>query len=187
MKKKLLFITTLLFIISANSFAQKVKVDYDKNADFSKYKTIEFLGWQNDIDQVLNEFDQKRVREAFKTEFESRNLKKDDDNPDMTFSLYLVVTEKTSVTGYTNYYGGYGRGYRRGGWGWGGGHSTTNYTEDDYLEGTMVLDVYDAKSKNLIWQAVGTGTVQEKPEKREKSIPKSVKKMMKKFPIKPVK
>jgi len=188
MKKHLLFTLVLIFVFSLNSNAQKVKVDFDKNADFSKYKTFQFLEWQENIDQILNDFDKKRIRDAFKSELDSRNLEMVDSDPDIVFSLYLVVDQKTSVTGYTNYYGGgYGRGYRRGGWGWGGGHSTTNYTEDDYLQGTMVLDVYDGKTKDLAWQAAGVKTIQEKPEKREKSIPKSVKKMMKKFPIGPVK
>jgi hypothetical protein len=49
------------------------------------------------------------------------------------------------------------------------------------------MDVFDSETKELIWQGVATGTVNEKPEKREKSIPKMVKKLMKKFPISPAK
>ncbi len=107
----------------------------------------------------------------------------------MAIVLYIVTELKTSTTAYTSYYGGgAGRGYRRGGrGGWGGGHSSTTYTESDYLQGTLVLDVFDGESKEQIWQAVATKTVNEKPEKREKSIPKGVKKVMKKFPIAPVK
>ncbi len=45
------------------------------------------------------------------------------------------------------------------------------------------MDVFDVNTKKLIWQGVATGTVNEKPEKREKSIPKAVGKLMKKFPI----
>ena len=43
--------------------------------------------------------------------------------------------------------------------------------------------MYDAQSKDLLWQGVAKGTVSEKPEKREKKIPKSIKKLMKKFPV----
>jgi len=187
MKKHLLFTFGLLLFFTASVFAQKVKVDFDKTIDFSKYKTYTFLGWQDDIDKIINDFDKKRIRDAFKEQMDSRELKMVESGADMTLSLYLVIDQKTSITGYTNYYGGAGMGYRRGGGGWGMGHSTTNYTENDYLEGTMVLDVFDGNSKDQIWQAVGVGTVTEKPEKREKSIPKSVNKLMKKFPIKPVK
>jgi len=49
------------------------------------------------------------------------------------------------------------------------------------------MDVFDNETKKLVWQAVATGTIKEKPEKREKSIPKTIKKLMKKFPIAPVK
>lgn len=178
-----------LILFSTSLFAQKVKVDFDENTDFSKYKTFQFLGWQEDIDQVLSDFDKKRMRDAFKAEMDKRKLAMVESGADMTMSLYIVIDQQTSITGYTNYYNtGAGRGYRRGrGGGWGMGHSTTTYSANDYLQGTMVVDVFDGESKEDVWQAVGVGTVTEKPEKREKSIPKTVKKVMKKFPIEPVK
>jgi hypothetical protein len=97
------------------------------------------------------------------------------------------VTQESSTTAYTNYYGGSGYRYGRRGRGWGNGYSTTTFTENDYLKGTLVMDVFDGESQELIWQAVATGTIKEKPEKREKSIPKTVSKLMKKFPIAKVK
>ena len=164
----------------------KVVVDLDKNTDFSKYETYSFLGWQADSDKILNEFDQKRIRDAFISEFEQRGLKAVQDNGDMQITLFIVVDQKTSVTAYTNYYGGggYGR-YGRGGWGWGNGYGTTTYSESDYIKGTLVMDVYDNSTNQLIWQAVASGTVKENPKKRDKGIPKMATKLMKKFPIQP--
>lgn len=187
MKIKILIINLGLLLISSYSIAQKVNTDYDKKADFTVYKTVSFLGWQDDV--TLNDFDKKRFTDAFREEFKKRNLTLLESGGDMAIALYLVVAQKTSTTAYTNYYGGgAGRGYRRGGrGGWGGGYSSTSYSESDYLEGTLVMDVFDGESKEQIWQAVATKTVSEKPEKREKSIPKGVKKVMKKFPIAPVK
>lgn len=177
----------ILAAFSTSLLAQKVTVDFDKDADFSKYKTYTFLGWQDDINKIANEFDQQRIQEAFVAELEKRNLKKVESGADMTLSLYIVVDQKTSTTAYTNYYGGAGRGYRRGGWGWGNGHSTTTYSESDYLQGTMVVNAFDEEGKEMIWQGVATKTISEKPEKREKNIPKTVGKLLKKFPIEPVK
>ena len=183
MKTKFLIINLGLLLISSYSIAQKVNTDYDKKADFTAYTSVSFLGWQDDI--TLNDFDKKRYTDAFKEEFEKRKLTLVESGADMTIALYVVVAQKTSTTAYTNYYGGgAGRGYRRGGrGGWGGGSSSTSYSESDYLEGTLVMDLFDGESKEQIWQAVATKTVSEKPEKREKSIPKGVKKIMKKFPI----
>ena len=183
----LLLIGTLLFV---QVHAQKVHTDRDKEADFTNYKTFTFLGWQNDSDKLLNDLDKDRMRKAFRNEFENRQLNKaEGDDADMAISLFLVVEQKTSTSAYTNYYGGGGAygGYRRGGWGWGGGHASTTYTENDYIKGTLVMDVYDNETKNLIWQAVASGTVKENPKNRDKSIPKTVKKLLKKFPIVPVK
>ena len=119
---------------------------------------------------------------------ELRNLKLVDENGDMVLSTFIISEQKTSVTAYTNYYGGgAGRGYRgRRGGGWGYGGSSTSYSESEYVQGTMVIDVFDKESTELIWQGVGVGTIQEKPEKREKSLPKAVSAIMKDFPIAPV-
>ena len=183
MKTKFLIINLGLLLISSYSIAQKVNTDYDKKADFTVYKTVSFLGWQDDV--TLNDFDKKRFTDAFREELKKRNLTLLESGGDIAIALYVVAEQKTSTTAYTNYYGGgAGRGYRRGGrGGWGGGHSSTSYSESDYLEGTLVMDVFDGESKEQIWQAVATKTVSEKPEKREKSIPKGVKKIMKKFPV----
>jgi len=166
-----------------NCSSIKVTSDSEKTTDFSQYKTYSFLGWQNDSDKIMNDFDKKRMHDAFKSEFQSRNLKFVEKGGDMSISLFIVINKETSVTAYTNYYGGggYGR-YRRYGGGW-GGSTSTSYSENDYLKGTLVMDAFDEQSGEQIWQGVAAGTVQEKPEKREKSIPKTVAALMKKFPV----
>jgi len=187
--KKFTLITLGLIMVYSLSQAQKVTVDFDKETDFSKIKTFVYLGWQENSDEVLNDLDKKRFIDAFGNEMDKRDLIMVEDNPDMAIALYIVVDQKTSTTAYTNYYGGgAGRGYSRGGggWGWGNGSSTTTYSESDYLEGTLVFSLFDAESKNLIWQGVATKTVSENPKKREKNIPKVATKLMKKFPIMPV-
>ncbi|MEN8202844.1 MAG: DUF4136 domain-containing protein [Bacteroidota bacterium] len=185
--KKLTFFSALLTgILLAGCSTVKVTVDMDKTVDFSQYETYSFLGWQKNSDQIMNEFDKKRMHDAFMAEFKKRGLEYVASGGDMSVTLYLVVSKETSVTAYTNYYGmgGYGR-YNRYGYGW-GGSSTTSYSENDYLKGTLVMDVFDEKSGDQIWQGIATGTVSDQPEKREKSIPKNVGTLMSKFPVQPV-
>ena len=188
MKPKSTLLMIIVFIFSIQMNAQKVTVDLDKDADFSQFKTFTFLGWQKNSDQLMNELDKERMRKAFANEFSSREMVKGGDDSDLAIALYLVLEHKTSTTAYTNYYGGRGYGrYYRGGWGWGSGYANTTYSEDDYIKGTLVMDVHDNKTNKLIWQGVVSSTVKENPKKREKSIPKTVKKLMKKFPIEPIK
>jgi len=192
MKKMIKTMSTLvLMILFVNVNQAQVKSDYDKNTDFTKYKSYAFAGWQKDSDKQLNEFDRKRILESLKSEFDARGMNLVKVEADATVSVYIVIDYKTSITAYTNYNGGMGYGMGRGwGMGYGGmgmGSSTTTYSENDYKEGTFVIDMYDESSKNLVWQGVITGTIKEKLQKREKSIPKNMAKLMKKFPIKPAK
>jgi len=177
-------IVTILMVLSVGLIqAQKVSGDYDKSIDFTTYKTYSFIGWQDDSDKIMNDFDKERLREAIEAEMEAKGLKRLDSGGDMLVSLFIVIDKKTSLTAYSNYYGNMGYGYRRGGMGWGNGYSTTSYSENEYLKGTLVFDMFDSQSEELIWQGVATGTINSKPQKREKSIPKAIHKLMKKYPI----
>ncbi|MDO6760989.1 DUF4136 domain-containing protein [Tamlana sp. 2_MG-2023] len=188
--KRISLLMTLLFVCTS-SFAQ-VKSDYDKSTDFSKYKSYTFAGWEKNSDQLVNDFDKKRVLEALKKEFSARGMSHVESEADAVITLYLVVNNKTSTTAYTDFNGGMGYGYgMRRAWGWGMGpgmvSATTTYDEDDYKEGTLVVDLYDAAGKSLVWQGVMTKVINEHSEKRDKTIPKNIKKLMKKFPVKPMK
>ena len=186
MKKILSALLVGLFVAPITSFAQ-TKSDYDKNIDFSQFKSISFAGWAKDSDEILNDFDKKRILEAFKAEFMARGIEVKMMDGDAQVTLFVVIENKTSTTAYSDYTGSYGYGPR---WGWGMGAgmgtSTTTYVEDDYKEGTLVVDMFDA-DKNLIWQGVLNTEIKENPEKREKSIPKNIRKLMKEYPVKPVK
>jgi len=191
MKISIFMAVLITAFFSSSAFAQKAKSDYDKNTDFTKYKSYAFAGWQQDSDKQLNDFDKKRILESLKSEFDARGMNLVESGADARVSIFIVIDEKTSTTAYTNYNGGMGYGMGRGwGMGYGGmgmGSSTTTYSENDYIEGTFVIDIYDESSKDLVWQGVITGTVKEKPAKREKSIPKNMAKLMKKYPVAPVK
>jgi hypothetical protein len=163
----------------------KVVTDIDKSVDFTQYETYSFLGWQENSDRLLNDLDRNRLHDAFGNELEARGMSYVESGGDMDITLFVVVDRKTTVTAYNNYYGGgYGYGgYGRYHGGWGYGSGTTTYSERDYLEGTLVLDAFDGKTKNQIWQGVATSAINENPAKREQSIPKKVKELMYKFPV----
>ena len=178
---------SLLVLVIAASLAScssvKVVTDVDKTVDFTQYKTFSFLGWQENSDQLLNDLDKKRLHDAFGNELEARGLSYVESDGDMDITLFIVIDQKTTVTAYNNYYGGGYGGYGRYGGGWGYGYGTTTYTESDYMQGTLVMDVFDGKSKDQIWQCVATSTINENPAKREQSIPKKVAELMYKFPV----
>lgn len=181
-----------VFIIAVLATVQcygQLRSDYDKTVDFTKYKTMTFLGWQDNSDQLINDLDKERLLTSLGREFQARNLTFVKEGGELAVTLYLIIDSKTSRTAYTNYTGGMGYGGRWGygyGVGYGGmgmGSSTTTVQEYDYEVGTFIVSVYDSASKKLIWQAISKGTINDNPKRREKTIPKGIKKLMKKYPV----
>ncbi|TLX74991.1 DUF4136 domain-containing protein [Labilibacter sediminis] len=185
--RNLNYLTILIAIAMASCSSVKVVTDQDKSVDFTQYKTYNFLGWQDDSDKMLSSFDKKRIKESFKKEMDARGMTYAEENGDIAITLFVVVDQQTSTTAYTDYYGRSYRGYRRYRGGWGHGYATTTYTEEDYLQGTLVVDVFDGDSKDQVWQGIAKSTIDENPSRREKTIPKKINALMKKFPVSPVK
>lgn len=195
--KNLLFVIVILFLAGCSSI--KVTSDYDTTVDFTQFKTFEYYGWAEESNKILNQLEQERIETAFGKELKKRGLSSVEKGAggDLIITLYVITEQKTSTTanttttgmggyGYGGYYG-YGPAY-----GWGGSsmhNSTTTYSERDYTVGTLVIDVYDAKEKKLIWESVGSGTLQESktPEAKEKNTNVAVSKIMATYPVAPAK
>ncbi len=191
MKKSVsFFLGMLIVMLVATACSHKITVsyDYDKNADFSSYKTYSFYGWAKGSDQVINRFNQETIENAVAKELNDRGLKYVQEGGDLMVSLFVQFDKKQGVQAYTDHYAAGPYAYRYGpGWGWGYGFSTTHYHEYDYVVGTLVIDILDQQTKKLIWQGVGSKTVDEKPNNREYGIKKAVHMIMMKYPVKPEK
>lgn len=166
----------------------KVVSDYDQTVDFSKQKSLEYYGWADESDKIMNRFDKERIEKAFADEFRRRGIEVVQDNADIIVSLYIVTEQKTQTTASTTHMGGgYGGYYGYGpGYGWGTGHSTTTYHDYDYTEGTLIVSVYDAKEKQLIWEGVGKGTIEENPKNADERVKRAVAAIMAQYPKPPV-
>ncbi|MBT8296956.1 MAG: DUF4136 domain-containing protein [Maribacter sp.] len=192
--KNYIYLILLAFLMTACGSSVSVTSDYDKTADFSKYKTFTYYGWADKSDQLLTDFDKERIERAFQSEFASRGWTVNQTNGDAIVSLYIVVDQKTSFNSYTDHYntgmyGGmydpiYGYGYGRG-MGMGMGTSTTTTTQHDYEVGTLIVDVFDAQTKKQVWQGIGKKTISENKSKREERITEAVAKIMEAFPVQP--
>jgi len=176
MQIRRLAVAAALSFVSAGAFAQDVKVDFDKAADFTKYKTFAIkLGtsWNNPLGEkrVLAEIQQGLTEKGW-------TATTDDAKADAIVVLHGATEKQKSLnTFYSGGYGGYGW---RGGWGGGMGSSTT--TVDEYTVGTLVVDIFDAKSKQLVYRGTATDELSNKPEKNAKKLAKASDKLFKDFP-----
>jgi Domain of unknown function (DUF4136) len=163
---------TLLFLAMVGAaFAQHVETDFDHQANFAQYKTY---SWQEI--KPGNSLWDARIKSAVDAQLAAKGWTKVD-----TGGNVAVVAIKTTQTQRTlqTFYDGFGGGWRWRGFG-GTGEATT--TEQDYKEGTLVVDLYDAKTQQLIWRSSAADALSDKEAKNEKNLDKGVAKMFKGFP-----
>ena len=141
-----------IFACSLGCTSIDVKTDYDKSADFSKFKTFAFAG-MTDLNQaglLSNSLLRKRIESAIGQELTKKGLKSVplDQNPDLLVHYWMGVKDKQVVEATAPAMGGYGW-YGR--YGYGGGYG--GVTTYDYQEGTLIADLIEPTKKDLVWRA----------------------------------
>ena len=179
----LLAIALLLGGVTA-TMAQDVRYDYDKDKDFSKFKSYKWVSIKG-ADQP-DELTGKRIMAAVDAELATKGVTKtDSDTADLYIAYQTAVGTEKQFTSYNTGWG-YGPGWGTG-WYGGGMNSTTTYgsTSTIYV-GQLDISMYDPATKQLVWRGVASKTLdpKAKPEKKDKNIGKAVQKLLKNFPPK---
>lgn len=172
MKKRMALF--LLFVLLSYGFAAATDVnyDFDKNTDFSKYKTYKWAAVEGAM--YPNDIVDKNIRATLDGELAKKGLTKTETSPDLLVGYQVAVDKEKQIDTW-------GSGY----WGWGGGGmgSTSVQTSTIHI-GTLVLDMYDTAAKALVWRGTATKTLDPKnsPEKKQKNLEKAMAKMMENYP-----
>ena len=163
--------------VAGGAWAQDVKVDFDKSANFLAIKTFSIkLGtsWGN-------EFAEKRVNDELTAAITAKGWTvAPEDQADAHVVFHGAGETKRTLNTFYSGMGGYGYGYR--GWGGMGGMGTATTTESEYLVGTLVVDIFDGKSKSLLWRGIAQDELSDKAEKNTKKRAKAMEKLFKGFP-----
>jgi hypothetical protein len=169
------FVFSLLMMVTAPARAVQVSVDFDTNVDFSKYNTF---AWK-DSDEDLSDSDplmHERVVRGIEQRLRAAGLSEVATAPDLYVTYYTAEKEETRVfttgLGYS-YYGGYGN------------FSTFAPSATSqmvtFTVGTLVIDLWDAKTSKLVWRGMAEDTVSDNPQKNAKRIEKALDKLVKRW------
>lgn len=175
----------IAILLPSAIFAQKVNIDFDRDVDFARYKTYAY--------EVCHRVENPLVNKRIVAELESRlaieGLSRAATNPDVNITYHSSTTEEfaidTNTWGYgfgNGWYWGHGGGYGRGGYLGSAGPISTTTTIRKYTVGTLVIDIWDARTKELVWRGTATDTVSDNPQKNEKKLKKAMEKLFKKYP-----
>jgi hypothetical protein len=146
--------------------ADKIRTDFDHSVNFSKFRTFMWIR-----EPVTNEpFAAERIMKAVNFALTVRGLRQVTEGADLAIGANLASEEKHT---WETYYSGSG-------WDWGPGWTTT--VEKTYEVGTLTVDVFEARTKKIVWQGIGIDTIPSKAEKRIKDRDKQIEKMFREFP-----
>lgn len=176
------FSIAFLLVLATAALAQDVRYNFDKQTDFTKFKTYKWVSIKDaqPVDSLLD----KQIKSAIDDELAKKGLSRVDSDPaDLYVGYQAAVNQEKQFTSYSNDWG-YGPGWYRGGWYGGGGMTTTTGQTSTIYTGQLALDMYDPANHDLIWRGVASKTIdtKAKPEKREKNLGKAVEKLLKNFP-----
>ena len=156
--------------------------DFDASADFSRYKTYY---WAKTPTTVQNPLMADRIVAEIDGQLYLKGWRKvADASGDAALAAHVTTREKEQIdTMYSGMGPGwYGYGYGAGPGAWAGGGMATS-TVNYYTVGTLIVDIFDAKSKKAIWHGTGEGTVSNDSQENAKKVSEAATQLFKNFPV----
>jgi Domain of unknown function (DUF4136) len=167
MKTRFALCAMLVGIASTIAVGQQISVNYNHSQSFTQYHTY---AWGSDNankvqDSILAQVAIQNIDSALQGK--GLQMVKEDQNPDVLVTANGGMKQQTSYTAM---------GMR----GIGGGMGSI--TPQQNVVGTLVVDLYDAKNKSLVWRGIAQDTLNNKGNKNQQMVQKAVTKMFKQWP-----
>ena len=160
-----------------------IRADYDKAADFGKYRTFGFLDASAGDGGQFKSLATQNLQSAAAREMEARGYTRSD-SPDLVINFKGKLEEKTDIQSTPAPM--YGPGWGYGGWygaPW-GGYGGTEVTTRRYNVGTLVMDVVDREKRQVVFQGGIEGVVtKEMMQNREEALNRAVGHIFSKYPF----
>jgi hypothetical protein len=163
-------ILALTVLGTALAWAQKITVEFDQAADFSKYKTFAIRDGQlNSRNPALNsELVKKRIESDIARDLTARGLEITTGRSDLNVRYHFGSVRKAEIERYPAGWRGFG----------------TRVVRVPYTEGTLVIDLRDPSTGSLVWRGIAS---EEKSDgaKIEGKLDDMVRKAIEKYPPRP--
>ncbi len=160
-----------------------IRTDYDRQADFSLYRTYGFPAETGTDRGGYSTLMTKYFKEAVQRGMDARGYKYSADHPDLLVNFYTNTRHVSDVVSNPGFYPAWGYfGYRYGlysAW----PLYDRNIETVQYKIGTANVDIVDAAKKQLIWEGVAEGRVTETAlDNQQANIDSVVTQLLEKFP-----
>ena len=154
-----------LLCAAAAAFAQDVQFDYDRSANFSAYKTYQWVDYKKvEVgDQLLD----RDIKRAVDEQLAGKGLQRVESGGDL-------------FVGYHRLGSGWGGPF----WGPWGNWGNTRVTSSTIDVGKLVIGLFDPSTKQLVWRGAASNTLDLKkdPDKNYRTLEKAMTKLFKNYP-----
>lgn len=159
-----------MLLAALAALAQKITIEFDQAADFTRYKTFAIRDGQlNSKNPALNsELVKKQIDDDIRKFLTARGLQMVSGPSDLNVRYRFGAARRTEVDAYP-------AGWR----GWG-----TRVVRVPYTEGTLVIDLRDPKTRGLVWRAIASENKGD-AAKIQGKLDDMVRKSLEKYPPKP--
>jgi Domain of unknown function (DUF4136) len=162
-----MLVAAAVCLASPMAVSQQVSVNYNHDQSFAQFRTY---AWAiNNPNQIKNSILAQVAQQDINSALQGKGLQmvQEDQNPDLIVTSNGGMQEQTSYSAW---------GMRGIGGGMGG------ITPEQNVEGTMIVNLYDAKNQSLIWRGIAQDTLSNKGNKNQEMVGKAVQKMFKQWP-----
>jgi hypothetical protein len=168
MKTKVAIFALAICLISTIATGQQVSVNYNHSQSFTQYRT--YAWGSNNANQVQNSILAQVAQQDINSALQGKGLKmvQENQNPDLLVTANGGLKEQTSYSAW---------GMRGIGGGMGG------ITPEQNVEGTLIVDLYEAKSQSLVWRGIAQDTLNKNGNKNQQLVQKAITKMFKQWPV----
>ena len=167
-----------LAAFSATPLFAATSTDYDHSVNFRSYHTFSFYKVQ-----TSDPFYVQRIEDEVSADLTKAGMERVESGGDLALTAIGNVKNKQEYNTFYDGLGGGGWGWR--GWGgWGGGWGDQQTTVQEVPVGTLMLDMYDTKTHQLVWRGRSQSDLSDKSEKNTKTLDKDIDHMLNGFPPK---
>ena len=167
MKTRFAIVRDGCLLTSTIAVGQEVSVNYNHNQSFANFHTY---AWGSDnANEIQNSILAQVAKQDIDNAMAEKGLQKvsESQHPD------LILTANGGMKQQTSYHA----------WGMRGiGGGMGGITPEQSVEGTMIVDLYDAKNQSLVWRGIAQDTLNNKGNKNQEMVQKAIQKMFKQWP-----
>jgi len=155
--------------VTACASSLRVRSDYDRSANFKKYRTFALREGNSSGNPVMDQ----RIRQDLVAAFRAKGLDEvREENADIVIVPHTATrTKRTYDTFYDNGWGG---------WRWRWAQPTVVVNE--FQVGTLIVDVFDNQAKTAVWHGYASGALSDEPSENAEKADQAVRRIVDQYP-----